>query len=190
VRHLPTVAWLLAVWFALWGDLSWANLLGGLAAAALVLVAAPLPASPRRYRVRPLPALTYLLAFLRDLVVATLEVARQVLRPQLHLRPAVLEVPLRTTDSGLVSLVANTTTLTPGTMTVEADPAHARLWIHVLHLPDEPGAAERELRTVQGREEHGARVLGLELDPTDPADPADPIDPAADPADPDRAPRG
>ncbi|RJK96044.1 Na+/H+ antiporter subunit E [Vallicoccus soli] len=165
MRHLPTVAWLLLVWFALWGDLSWANLLGGLAAAAAVLVLVPLPGgTARRYRVRPWPALTYLLAFLRDLVVATLDVARRVLQPRTELRPAVLEVPLRTTDRALVSLVANTTSLTPGTLTVEADPAHARLWIHVLHLPDRPGAAEDELRTVQGREEHGARVLGLDLD--------------------------
>jgi len=86
----------------------------------------------------------------------------QVLRSPSRLRPGVVLVRLRTADEGLVALVADTITLTPGTLTLEVDVERGLLWVHALHLPDEAAAAA----VVDGArdfEERGARALGVAL---------------------------
>lgn len=161
LRQLPMVAWITVVWIALWGDLSWANVLGGVAVAALLLAAVRLPVTGAPRRVALLPSLRYLLRFLVDLVAATAEVSRQVFWPVSRLRPAILEVPMVSTEPGLLSLVANSITLTPGTLTLQVDEERGVLWIHLLHL--EPGAEGDVVEDVRALERLGARALGLDL---------------------------
>lgn len=158
---LVTLGWLAVVWTALWGDLSWGNLVGGLLAGALVLLLYRLPVGPSGHRLSWPAAALYLVGFLRDLVVATAEVAAQVFWPVDRLRPAVVEVPLRSTDRVLLALVADTITLTPGTLTLETDRERARLWVHVLHLRE--GGAPAVVAQAQALERLGARALGIDL---------------------------
>ena len=160
-RHLPMTLWIATAWVALWGDLSWANVLSGLVVAVLVLSAVRLPPSGAGYRVSPGPALRYLLVFAKDLAESTAEVARQVFWPVGRLRPAVLEVSMAGTDPGLLSLVANTITLTPGTMTIEVDDERGLLWVHVLHL--EKGGEGAVIEQARALERLGAQALGVDL---------------------------
>lgn len=163
-RHVLTVAGLAVLWVALWGDLSWANVLGGLLVGVAVLaVERPGHEHHQRPLRRPSPlgVVHYAVEFVRDLVVATWEVARQVFWPVSRLRPAVVSVPLRSSDPGLLALVADSITLTPGTLTVEADDASATLWVHLLHLPE--GGADAVVAQVQHLEDVGARALGVAL---------------------------
>lgn len=157
------------VWIALWGDLSWANVVGGVLVAGFVLAAIPLPVPVLAHRITPGPALRYFVLFLRDLCVATFEVARQVFWPIARLRPGVVAVPLRSHDPSLLALVANTITLTPGTMTIEVDPARAQLWVHVLHLV--PYGERAVVEQAQALERLGAKVLGVELTAGSPPSP-------------------
>lgn len=165
---LLTVAWVTAVWVALWGDLTPGNVIGGALVACAVLAAVRLPVTTGVRRVAPGPTLRYAAAFSRDLVVATAEVARQVFWPVARLRPAIVAVPLRSGDPALVSLVANSITLTPGTLTLEADEDRRMLWVHVLHLPD--GEGEDVIRQAQDLERLGAQVLRVDLGPHGVAD--------------------
>jgi multicomponent Na+:H+ antiporter subunit E len=155
-------AWITLVWLALWGDLSPANVLGGVLVSALVLTIARLPGRMTSHRVAVLPALRYAALFVRDLCVATAEVARQVFWPIARLRPAILAVPMRSSDPGLLALVANTITLTPGTLTLEADAERSMLWVHLLHL--EEGEKGQVVEAVRALEQLGARALGVDLD--------------------------
>jgi multicomponent Na+:H+ antiporter subunit E len=118
----------------LWGEVSWANLLGGLAVGALLAWLVPLTAVRPERSVRVGPMLVYVGRFLRDLVVAPATVAVQVFWDPARLRRAVGTVPAPAADPGVLALVSNTISLTPGTLTLEADPEHNRLVIHVLHL--------------------------------------------------------
>lgn len=167
LRRLPMAAWITLAWIALWGDLSWANLVGGALVAVGVLTAVRLPVTDAPYRMALLPALTYLAVFVKDLTVATAEVARQVFWPVDRLRPAVLEVPLAGNDPGVLSLVANTITLTPGTLTLEVDRDEGVLWIHLLHL--EEGGADDVVEETRALERLAARALGVDLDGARPA---------------------
>ncbi len=113
----------LALWLLLAGSVQRQELVAG----GLVALVVTLAAGPRlgviaglRLRLSALPHMVrYFGVFLVALVRANLDMARRVLSPSLPLRPAVVEV-----QTGLKSdlgklLLANSITLTPGTLTVD-----------------------------------------------------------------------
>jgi multicomponent Na+:H+ antiporter subunit E len=134
MRRLVVTGWLLGVWLILWGSATPANVLSGLAVAAVVQLL-PQP-SPGRGRIvfRPLPALRFIVYFARKLVEASLVVAAEVLTPQDRIRTGIVAVPLQGASDALLTLVANAVTLTPGTLTLEVDRDQRTLYVHVLHL--------------------------------------------------------
>jgi multicomponent K+:H+ antiporter subunit E len=78
---------------------------------------------------------------LADIVVANIEVARQVLGPPSRLRPDFLEVPLDITDPFVASLLGSIVSLTPGTVSIEID--RGVLLVHALHVEDAAAAVAR-----------------------------------------------
>lgn len=136
------LGWLTAVWVALWGSLTAANVLGGLAVAVCLLLLLPLPEVPRQGWPRPLALVRFLLAFFWELVKASATVVRQVLSPRAGLRQAVLAVPVVGRSDRLLTLIANAVSLTPGTLALEVDRPRSVLYVHVLDVGDRPGAAD------------------------------------------------
>lgn len=143
VRHPGLLLWLTLVWVGLWGSASAANVLGGLALALLLVRGLPLEESPDTSQVRVLPLLRYVGVFAVDLVRASVQVALLVLRPRAVLRQAVVAVPVRGASDRLLTLLANSISLTPGTLTLEVDRARSTLYVHVLDVGPGPGAVER-----------------------------------------------
>jgi Multisubunit Na+/H+ antiporter, MnhE subunit len=87
--------------------------------------------------VRALPyALIYLVLFLKELLTANVEVAYRVLAPSLPIDPDVYEVSLRVESDIAVTVIANSISLTPGTLTMDYDPDHNALYVHSLAGPD------------------------------------------------------
>lgn len=120
------------LWLLLAGSLNADEVVAGLVVGALVtLVSGPRLSIMAGVRVSPqalLSLFAYLGAFFPALVRANLDVARRVLSPSLPIRPAVVEV-----RTGLRSplgklLLANSITLTPGTLSV--DVAGDRILVH------------------------------------------------------------
>ncbi len=73
------------------------------------------------------------LAFSRDLIASSLQVARAVLAPGDVSQPRFITVPLTKAKSGLeITWVANYITLTPGTLTVDVSPDGSMLLVHSL----------------------------------------------------------
>ncbi|MBS1211244.1 MAG: Cation antiporter [Proteobacteria bacterium] len=65
-----------------------------------------------------------------EIIVAAWDVSKRILSPRLPISPALVEfVPSQKTDVGLV-IHANSITLTPGTISVEAE--HGRFLVHAL----------------------------------------------------------
>lgn len=86
---------------------------------------------------RALPyALIYLALFLKELITANVEVAYRVIAPSLPIEPDVYEVPLRVETDLAVTIIANSITLTPGTLTMDYDPERNALYVHTLAGPD------------------------------------------------------
>lgn len=142
----PRLALLLwALWLLLNQSASVGHLLLGAVLAVVLVrlthsVLPPMPAVRRPGRL-----VAYCGLVLYDILVANVRVARLVLGPASALRPCVVEVPLATRDPLVVSLVAATVTLTPGTVTIAVDAPAGRITVHGLSV-DDPGALVAEIR--------------------------------------------
>jgi multicomponent Na+:H+ antiporter subunit E len=131
---------LVLVWLGFNGELTWANGIGGLAAAAAV-AAVVRPRPTGGHRVRPWGLVLLLVDLLRRLVVSTWAVVLAVVIPTpARTRTGIVVVPLSTSSSLVATIVGNGVTVTPGTLTLDAgwDPDTGRcvLTIHALGLAD------------------------------------------------------
>ncbi|MBI9115840.1 Na+/H+ antiporter subunit E [Sanguibacter suaedae] len=129
-----TLVWLVAVWVMLWGDLSWANVLGGLALALLVTLVMPLPSIDFHGRLRPLGFLNLVFRFAVDLVAASVQVSMQAFRFGHTPRGAVVGVRLRSSSDLYLTLVAELASLVPGSLVIEAHRLTGMLYLHVLDV--------------------------------------------------------
>lgn len=156
----PLVVWLTVVWTGLWGSLTAANVLGGLAVALLVVALLPLTEVPDRAVVSPVALARFTGRFAADLLTSSLQVSRLVLRPRLDLRSAVLAVPVRGASDALLTLLADAISLTPGTLTLEVDRSRSTLYVHVLDVGADPGAVERVRESIVDLERLAVRAVG------------------------------
>ena len=141
--------WLTVVWVELWGSVTAANVLGGVAVALLLVTALPLTEVPTAAVVRPLALLRFLAFFAVDLVRSSLQVAALVLAPRRALRQAVVAVPVRGASDSLLTLLANAISLTPGTLTLEVDRPGSTLYVHVIDVGEGVDAVRADLLHIE-----------------------------------------
>ena len=137
--HPLLSAILLVIWLLLVNELSVAHLLLG----ALLGWAVPLYTArfwPDQVQVRrPLLLLRFIGVVLYDILVANVTVASLILGRQERLQPAFVVLPLTLRSDLAISLLANTVSLTPGTVSAYLSADRRCLIIHSLHstAPDE-----------------------------------------------------
>lgn len=154
---------LTAVWILLWGNISWANVLGGLAIACLVLLVFPLPRLVTGVRVRPWPLLVLVARFHRDLFVATWQVAAAAVLRGPQTTGRIIAVQLRARDQLLQTITAEMVALVPGTVVIDLDSADRTLLVHALDV-DTEAEVEAVRRQIHEQEERVLRALAS--DPT------------------------
>ncbi len=88
----------------------------------------------------------YLFVFLGELIKSNLDVARRVLSPSLPIRPGIVEVKTTLQSPMARMILANSITLTPGTLTVDIQGDH--LFIHWIEVKtaDQQQATEQIVR--------------------------------------------
>jgi multicomponent K+:H+ antiporter subunit E len=146
---------LLACWLILNQTLHpahWA--LGAMLGVALPLALAALTPSVTTLRRADL-ALSLLGVFLKDIVVANLEVARRILGPESAIRPRFVWVPLGITNPQGIAVFAAMITMTPGTLSVDITPDRRWLLVHAFNVDDEAAL----IRDVQQRYERPLREI-------------------------------
>lgn len=153
-----TVAWLAVVWVALWGDVSWANALAGLAIGLAVTTAFRMAPIDFHGRVHPWRLLVLAVVFLADLVRASFEVSWLALRPRHTPRGAVIGVQLRSHSDLYLTLTAELVSLVPGSLVIEANRLTGRLYLHVLDVAHSGGIAAVR-RHVLAQEERVLRAF-------------------------------
>jgi multicomponent Na+:H+ antiporter subunit E len=160
LRHqLPLLGWLVLVWILLWGTWSWANLLSGLLVALAVTVLLPLPAVVGGLIVRPLPLVAFLGHFLVDLALSGAQVAWQALRPGRQRQSAIVRVRLRTDSDLLLTMIAQTVSLIPGSLVLDLDREERSIAVHLLHVRDAEHV-ELEKAGVLATEDRVVRAFG------------------------------
>ena len=147
--HPLLSAILVAIWLLLVNELSFGHLLLGM----LLGWAVPLYTArfwPDNVHVRrPLLLLRFIGVVLYDILVANVTVARLILGRQDRLEPAFLVLPLRLKTDVAISLLANTISLTPGTVSTYLSADRRCLIIHSLHTTE----PEEVLDTIRQRYE-------------------------------------
>lgn len=90
--------------------------------------------------------IVYAVIVLRDIIVANIEVAWIVLtKPNSQLKPAWIVVPLDLREPEVITILAGTITLTPGTVSSDLSDEGNSLLVHVLHTED-PDAVRDEIK--------------------------------------------
>lgn len=152
---------LLGFWLLLNGSLAGDVVLAGVAAAAIVALAftgnlsflSEFRATPAAFGA----ALLYVPYFAKELVKANLSVARIVLTPRLPLNPGIVKVRTKLKSRMGRALLANSITLTPGTLTVEMDGEW--LYIHWVTV-DSPKLDDATAAIVSGFERYLEAMYG------------------------------
>jgi multicomponent K+:H+ antiporter subunit E len=85
---------------------------------------------------RPWKLVHYILYVLWDILIANVIVAKLILGPQKKLNPGFLHYELQLTSPVGISLLANTISLTPGTVSCDLTEDRRYLLIHALHIDD------------------------------------------------------
>ena len=99
--------------------------------------------------------LLFILIFLRDMVTANIDVARRILNPNLPIKPAVITVPLRVKKPFSITTIANSVTLTPGTLTLDYVEESNSLLIHTI----DENNAKSTLKTIRIWEEYALNIF-------------------------------
>ncbi|MFO8044891.1 MAG: Na+/H+ antiporter subunit E [Halomonas sp.] len=147
-RLLPTPTLslvLLAVWLLLVRSIAPGQLILGTFLAVVIPLLTkgfwdPLP------RVRhPLKLVRFVLVVLYDIVKANIQVSLLILSPKRQPHPGFIEYPLQVKEPLTITLLANTVTMTPGTVSTNVRLDRSSLLIHVLDMEDEQ-ALVREIQ--------------------------------------------
>ncbi|KEF35581.1 hypothetical protein RDMS_00865 [Deinococcus sp. RL] len=155
----PTLVSLLAVvWALLLGDPALRHLAVGLGLGVLIVRLFPGGVGPGATLRRPdlraslrrgVAWLRLLGFFLRELTVANVQVALLALQSRPRLNPLIVEVPLRLRSEGLLTLLAFTITLMPGTVAMGLSRDRRTLYAHAIGTADAE-AARASIVRVEG----------------------------------------
>jgi multicomponent Na+:H+ antiporter subunit E len=161
VAQWPAVTGLTVAWVLLWGDVTWANVVGGVVLSTVVVVVFPLPPVRTEARLRFVPFCRLFVRFVTDLTLASFQVAWTALRPGRVPQGALVRVQLRDTDDVFLTLTAVLAALVPGTLVVETRRRTGTLFLHVLDAEAAGGTAGVR-RSVRDLEERVLRALAAD----------------------------
>jgi multicomponent Na+:H+ antiporter subunit E len=133
MMHVVRVAMLVMLWLAFWSDASVANVLSGVVlAGAIVLLFDTW--HDGTVVARPVHVGRFALHFFFKLVQASFVVAGTIVTPQHRINTGIVAVPLRGCSDAVATLIADTISLTPGTLTLEVRRDPLTLFIHALDV--------------------------------------------------------
>lgn len=128
------LTWLTAVWVLLWGQISVANVLGGLVVGLVIMVALALPRVPVRGRLRVLPLIQLVAVSIYYALESSLQLAWFAVRPAPPPISGVLRVRFRFTSDLVLVLCANLLNSIPGTVVLEIDRERRVVYVHVIDI--------------------------------------------------------
>ena len=105
----------------------------------------------------------YVAVFLVELLTANVEVAFRVLAPSMPIDPDVVAIPLRVETDAAVATIANSITLTPGTLTMDHEPATNTLYVHAIAASDRRDV----VGPIRRLEDYALRIFDEPADPGD-----------------------
>jgi len=127
---------LAVIWCALTGSASAWNFIAGTVVGAFVIALYGLAIRDRQYFHSLLNVAAFFFYFMRILIKANLQVAWEVLTPNMHQTPRILRYNVKGLSDTHVTTLASAITLTPGTLAVDLCPLGEFLYIHCMYAED------------------------------------------------------
>jgi len=125
---------LFIIWIALTNSFDWQELLvGGLVAMLISLIAVYIYRNDKsKTSLNPIKIIHYIIIFFKNLIISNIDVARIVLNPKLPINPGIVKIKTALDTDFKKLILANSITLTPGTITLEILDDH--LFIHWINV--------------------------------------------------------
>jgi multicomponent Na+:H+ antiporter subunit E len=134
--YLQEAIILFVLWLGLTGSFNLQELITGGVLAVIIPLLTPYPLSDMGLKwlspKRIIGVVLYLLVFLKALFIANIDVAKRVLSPGLNINPGIVKIKTTLKTNVGKMLLANSITLTPGTLTVDVKGEY--LYIHWINV--------------------------------------------------------
>lgn len=148
---------LLAIaWILLTGEVTAENFIEGVIIGYLILWVSKSALGGKKYFRKIPKAISFFFYFIKELIVANMKVAFDIITPKDYMQPGIVAVPLDTETDMEITLLANLITLTPGTLSLDVSKDKKVLYIHTLYL-DNPEKFRNEIKN--GMEKRLLEVL-------------------------------
>ena len=143
------MVWIIVMWCMLMGEVTVANLAGGLLASLFIVFALPLPAMPvAGISVSWGKLFIFMAQWFVELMEASLKVGWLAVRPQEVSKTAIVKLPMRVENEFVLALAVSLYNLQPGGTVSDIDIANRMLTIHLLNADSEEHL-EREIAAVR-----------------------------------------
>jgi multicomponent Na+:H+ antiporter subunit E len=133
------------VWVAMTAGFSPLNFTLGFVLGYLILVFSQRVLGSTSYFRKGNQVVRFAAYFGREMVLANLRVAYDVITPGYHMRPAIVAVPLDAKTDAEITMLANLITVTPGSFSLEVSPDRSVLYVHAMYV-DDPETFRREIK--------------------------------------------
>lgn len=126
------------VWVALTGHLNYSNFLFGFVMGFFILwmLTRASGAKEKDYFYRVPKIIFFFLHFFVDMIRANIEVAKEIITPELNMTPGVIAYEHNLKSDFEITMLTNLIALTPGTMVLKISEDKKILYIHGLYLKD------------------------------------------------------
>jgi len=134
MNHLLYNILLAIAWTLLTGKATIPSFTAGLVIGYLLLwISRPALGGEAYFRKIPL-VFMFMLFFIKELVIANLKVAFDILTPKDYMEPGIIAFPLDARTDMEITLFANLLTLTPGTLSLDVSRDRKTLYVHALYV--------------------------------------------------------
>lgn len=123
-------------WMALTGTYTAGGFFTGVVVGFLVLWIARRGRGTSGYLARVRAVAGFILFFVRELVLANIRVAHDILTPRHHMTPGIVAVPLDVEIDLEITVLATIITLTPGTLSLHVADDRRTLYVHAMYIDD------------------------------------------------------
>lgn len=127
---------LAAAWVLLVGELEAETFIEGMIIGYLILwISRSALGGTKYFRKMPV-TIMFVFYFIKELVIANLKVAFDIVTPKDYMKPGIIAFPLDVKTDMEITLFANLLTLTPGTLSLDVSSDKKTLYVHALYVKD------------------------------------------------------
>lgn len=131
---LLAIAWVLLV-----GEVEFENFVEGMIVGYLILWISRSALGGTKYFSKIPVTIKFIFYFIKELIMANLRVAFDIITPKDYMNPGIIAFPLDAKTDLEIALFANLLTLTPGTLSLDVSSDKKTLYVHALYVKDADG---------------------------------------------------